>query len=147
MTIETLALVESANSGDSDALAQLERNFGVSETLAVYGSLAPGRSNYRIVEPLGGDWTNGYIEGDLFQTGWGAPLGYWAFRPRTGGERVTVKVLKSPNLSSAWQMLDDFEGPEYQRILVAVLHNDGDIFTVANVYAAAGAETPDLHTI
>lgn len=135
--IDTLALIGAANSGDSEAASQLERDFSVSETLAVYGSLAPGRSNYRIVEPLGGEWTDGYIEGDLFQTGWGAPLGYWAFRPRRGGERVTVKVLKSPNLAGAWQMLDDFEGSDYQRVLVAVLQNDGEFYTVANVYAAA----------
>lgn len=38
---------------------QLEALFKTSHTLAVYGSLAPGRANYHIVAPLGGEWTEG----------------------------------------------------------------------------------------
>ena len=136
----TLELIAAANSGDRNAVRELDRAFGTSEILAVYGSLAPGKSNYHIVEPLGGEWTDGFIEGDLFQTGWGAALGYWAFRPRLGGERIAVKVLTSPRLSGAWQMLDDFEGSEYERILVAVFKNGSadlpELLTVANIYAA-----------
>jgi gamma-glutamylcyclotransferase (GGCT)/AIG2-like uncharacterized protein YtfP len=136
----TLELIAAANSGDRNAVRELDRAFGTSEILAVYGSLAPGKSNYHIVEPLGGEWTDGFIEGDLFQTGWGAALGYWSFRPRAGGERIAVKVLTSPRLSGAWQMLDDFEGSEYERILVAVFKNGSadlpELLTVANIYAA-----------
>ena len=136
----TLELIAAANSGDRNAVRELDGAFGTSEILAVYGSLAPGKSNYHIVEPLGGEWTDGFIEGDLFQTGWGAALGYWAFRPRAGGERIAVKVLTSPRLSGAWQMLDDFEGSEYERILVAVFKNGSadppELLTVANIYAA-----------
>ena len=130
-------LIASANSGVTSAASLLEKRFNTSETLAVYGSLAPGRSNYHIVEPLGGEWSDGFIEGDLFQTGWGAALGYWAFRPRAGGNRIEVKVLKSSRLSGAWRMLDDFEGDEYRRILVAVMTESNELFTVANLYAAA----------
>jgi gamma-glutamylcyclotransferase (GGCT)/AIG2-like uncharacterized protein YtfP len=130
-------LIASANSGVTAAVSLLERRFNTSETLAVYGSLAPGRSNYHIVEPLGGEWSDGFIEGDLFQTGWGAALGYWAFRPRAGGNRVEVKVLKSSRLSGAWRMLDDFEGDEYRRILVAIRNQHNELYTVANLYAAA----------
>jgi len=130
-------LIASANSGDADSASELEKRFNTSETLAVYGSLAPGRSNYHIVEPLGGEWSDGFIEGDLFQTGWGAAQGYWAFRPRAGGNRVEVKVLESSRLSGAWRMLDDFEGDEYRRILVAVMTEDNELYTVANLYAAA----------
>ena len=129
-------LIDAANSGDEAAASRLETMYSVSETLAVYGSLAPGRSNYYIVEPLGGEWSDGYIEGDLFQTGWGAALGYWAFRPRAGGERIDVKVLKSSRLSDAWQMLDDFEGDEYRRILVPIMNENNELYTVANLYAA-----------
>ena len=130
-------LIASANAGVTSALSVLEKRFSTSETLAVYGSLAPGRSNYHIVEPLGGEWSDGFIEGDLFQTGWGAALGYWAFRPRAGGNRIDVKVLKSSRLCGAWRMLDDFEGDEYRRILVAVMTEKNDLYTVANLYAAA----------
>jgi gamma-glutamylcyclotransferase (GGCT)/AIG2-like uncharacterized protein YtfP len=140
----TFALIAAANSGDVEAGRELERTFNSSESLAVYGSLAPGKSNYHIVEPLGGEWTDGFIEGDLYQTGWGAALGYWAFRPRTGGKRIGVKVLTSSRLSGAWQMLDDFEGSEYRRVLVAVFKNGSfepaELLTVANIYAAQDDE-------
>jgi gamma-glutamylcyclotransferase (GGCT)/AIG2-like uncharacterized protein YtfP len=130
-------LIDAANAGDNTAASELEKRFSTSETLAVYGSLAPGRSNYHIVEPLGGEWSDGLVEGDLFQTGWCAALGYWAMRPRAQGNRIEVKVLKSSRLSDAWQMLDDFEGNEYRRILVAVMNENNELYTVANIYAAA----------
>jgi hypothetical protein len=52
-----------------------------------------------------------------------------------------VQVLTSPVLGAAWPALDDFEGPEYRRILVPVFRPgpaDGRrLYTVANLYAAA----------
>jgi gamma-glutamylcyclotransferase (GGCT)/AIG2-like uncharacterized protein YtfP len=130
-------LIDAANAGDNTAASELEKRFSTSETLAVYGSLAPGRSNYHIVEPLGGEWSDGFVEGELFQTGWGAALGYWAMRPRAQGNRIDVKILKSSRLSDAWQMLDDFEGSEYRRILVAVRDENNELHAVANIYSAA----------
>lgn len=127
----------------SSAEKQLNEIFGTDQTLAVYGTLAPGRENYHIVEPLGGEWTDGLIEGDLQETGWGATLGYPAFRPRTGGTILKIKVLRSDALPQGWKDVDDFEGPEYQRILVPVYERADEgsalerrIYTVANLYAA-----------
>jgi gamma-glutamylcyclotransferase (GGCT)/AIG2-like uncharacterized protein YtfP len=113
--------------------------------LAVYGSLAPGRSNYHVVAPLGGEWTDGLVEGEYLPVGWGAALGYPAFRPRVGGAAVAVQVLTAPLLTTAWPMLDDFEGAEYQRILVPVFLTEAgsgqagarQLYTVANLYAAS----------
>jgi len=126
-----------------DAERQLDALFGTSQTLAVYGTLAPGRPNHHVVAPLGGEWTDGLIEGDLFPAGWGATLGYPAFRPRVGGPAVAVQVLTSPMLAAAWPSLDRFEGSEYRRILVLVFKPDlADVrrlYTVANLYAAAEA--------
>src|SRR5215216_4278787 len=120
---------------------QLNALFRTSHTLAVYGTLAPGRSNHHIVEPLGGEWTAGVVEGDLFPSGWGAIVGYPALRPRPGGPAVAVWVLTSPLLPTAWRRLDDFEGPEYERILIPVLipgpADERRLRTVANLYAAA----------
>jgi len=123
---------------------QLNEAFGTDNLLAVYGTLAPGRQNYHIVEPFGGDWSEGIIEGNLQQTGWGATLGYPAFRPQSGGPVHKIKVLKSLALPAGWQHVDDFEGPEYQRILVPVFRVEDEacandarkLFTVANLYAA-----------
>jgi gamma-glutamylcyclotransferase (GGCT)/AIG2-like uncharacterized protein YtfP len=124
-----------------DAERQLDTLFRTSHTLAVYGTLAPGQPNHHVVAPLGGEWTDGLVEGDLFPVGWGAILGYPAFRPRAGGAAVAVKVLTSPLLATAWPDLDRFEGPEYQRILIPVFRSapvgERQLYTVANLYAAA----------
>src|SRR5215212_6775171 len=75
---------------------RLDALFGTGHTLAVYGTLAPGQPNHHVVAPLGGEWTDGLIEGDLLPAGWGAALGYPGFRPRAGGAAVAVQVLTAP---------------------------------------------------
>jgi hypothetical protein len=64
---------------------RLDALFGTGHTLAVYDTLAPGRPNHHVVAPLGGEWTDGLIEGDLIPQGWGASLGYPGFRLWAGG--------------------------------------------------------------
>lgn len=126
----------------AEAERRLDALFRTRQTLAVYGTLAPGRSNHHVVAPLGGEWTEGVVEGDLFPEGWGATLGYPAFRPRDGGPSVAVRVLTTPALETDWPRLDEFEGPGYRRILVPVFHpgstGERRLYTVANLYAAAG---------
>ena len=115
--------------------------------MAVYGTLAPGRPNHHVLAPLGGEWTEGLIEGDLIPLGWGAALGYPGFRPRIGGDAVAVQVLTAPSLADAWSDLDRFEGPGYRRILVPVFAaepgpgqtGERRPYKVANLYAAAEA--------
>lgn len=130
-------LVSAANSGDPEAARQLHARFRTGETLAVYGTLAPGQPNHHIVAPLGGEWSRGFVEGELLPIGWGAGVGYPGFRPRGGGASVPVHVLIAPALASAWPMLDEFEGTDYRRILVPVFNAEGGLYTVANLYAAA----------
>jgi gamma-glutamylcyclotransferase (GGCT)/AIG2-like uncharacterized protein YtfP len=130
-----------ADGAAAEAERQLDALFRSGQTLAVYGTLAPGRPNHHVVAPLGGAWTEGVIEGDLHPVGWGATLGYPAFRPRAGGPAVAVHVLTAPALATAWPELDRFEGPGYRRILVPVLSpgptDERRLYTVANLYAAA----------
>lgn len=139
-------LSRAAPSDAPDAEGRLDALFGVRCVLAVYGTLAPGRPNHHVVAPLGGEWADGVVEGDLSAEGWGATLGYPAFRPRAGGAAVEVRVLTSSALPDAWSALDEFEGAEYRRILVPVLRPDraGEraLLAVANIYAAA-AGAPD----
>ena len=131
----------------SRAERRLDDLFGTGHTLAVYGTLAPGRPNHHVVEPLGGEWTDGLIEGDLIPLGWGAALGYPGFRPRVGGDAVAVRVLTAPSLATAWPALDRFEGPGYERILMPVFGTEPGTgqagerrpYTVANLYAATEA--------
>jgi gamma-glutamylcyclotransferase (GGCT)/AIG2-like uncharacterized protein YtfP len=143
---EVNRLVAAANAArredaSSDAERRLGALFQTRQALAVYGTLAPGQPNHHVVEPLGGEWTAGLVEGDLFPVGWGATLGYPAFRPRAGGAAVAVQVLTSPLLAAAWPDLDRFEGEEYRRILVPVFRSlpadERRLYTVANLYAAA----------
>ena len=125
----------------ADAEERLDALFGVRCALAVYGTLAPGRPNHHVVAPLGGEWAEGVVEGELSAEGWGATLGYPAFRPRAGGAAVAVRVLTSSALPDAWTALDEFEGAEYRRLLVPVLRparaGERTLLTVANIYAAA----------
>ena len=127
-----------------DAERELDARFACSERLAVYGSLAPGRENYHMVEPLGGNWSDGVVEGDLTRHGWGAAMGYPALRLRTGAPTVTVRVLASPALATAWARLDAFEGAAYRRVLVPVWTDsevpERRLVAVANLYEAAGPD-------
>ncbi len=152
---EVRRLVDAANAArqQSDAARDAERwlddHFGTGRTLAVYGTLAPGQPNHHVLAPLGGEWTDGLIEGDLIPLGWGAALGYPGFRPRAGGDAVAVKVLTAPSLATAWPDLDRFEGPGYRRILVPIFGTELDpeqvgerrLRTVANLYSANEART------
>ena len=147
---EVRRLVDAANKArqQSDAAGDAERRldalFGTGRTLAVYGTLAPGQPNHHVLAPLGGEWTDGMIEGDLIPLGWGAALGYPGFRPRAGGDAVAVKVLTAPSLATAWPDLDRFEGEGYRRILVPIFGTELDpeqvgerrLRTVANLYSA-----------
>jgi gamma-glutamylcyclotransferase (GGCT)/AIG2-like uncharacterized protein YtfP len=130
-----------AEGSGADAERRLEERFRTSHALAVYGTLAPGQPNHHIVQPLGGEWTPGVIEGDLLPVGWGVILGYRALRPRAGAAAVSVQVLTTPRLAAEWPDLDVFEGPEYRRILVPVFSagpaRERRLYTVANLYAAA----------
>jgi len=124
-----------------DAERRLDALFACGERLAVYGSLAPGRENHHVVEPLGGTWSAGVVEGDLTRYGWGAAMGYSALHLRRGGPAVPVQVLASRALRSAWPELDAFEGADYRRVLVPVWSSEdaGDrtLVTVANLYEAS----------
>lgn len=110
--------------------------FGASQRLIVYGSLAPGRENHHELATLGGEWTFGWITGELLPRGWGAQLGYPALRWHAGGERVQAWLLYSPGLPAEWARLDAFEGAAYQRLL-APFETDAGVVAVGYVYAAA----------
>ena len=136
-----------AGSEESRVERRLDDLFGTGHTLAVYGTLAPGRPNHHVLAPLGGEWTDGLIEGDLLPVGWGAELGYPGFRPRVGGDAVAVRELTAPSLASAWPTLDRFEGPGYERILVPVFGtelgpgqaSERRLHTVTNLYSPTEA--------
>jgi gamma-glutamylcyclotransferase (GGCT)/AIG2-like uncharacterized protein YtfP len=114
---------------------EVEASYQSSYHLVVYGTLAPGRSNYDQVEHIVGTWRdNVYVEGEFVNTGWAIEFGYPVIRWKPGGSQVASYLLTSEMLPSCWTHLDHFEGPEYCRILVPVFDEQGFVM-VGNIYA------------
>ena len=100
--------------------------------LAVYGTLAPGRSNHHQVAMLRGAWRQGTVRGQLLPQGWGAALGYPALILDDSAEPVAAHLLESSDLPSHWARLDAFEGDGYRRVVAAV--SIGGQPVLANIY-------------
>jgi gamma-glutamylcyclotransferase (GGCT)/AIG2-like uncharacterized protein YtfP len=112
-----------------------DRLFRAARRLAVYGSLAPGKEHHDVLAGLAGEWSDGYVRGDLSPDGWGATLGYPALRSSPDGARVPVRLFYSEALPAHWPRIDAFEGPQYVRTLIPVYRDDA-IIAVANIYEA-----------
>lgn len=115
----------------------LEALFKPSTRLAVYGSLAPGKSNHHVIGNLAGGWLEGYITGKFYDRGWGSNEGYPGIIWIPGEARVNVQLFVSDQLPDHWPRLDQFEGAEYQRSLVPVFDDHG-LLSVANIYEICG---------
>jgi len=104
--------------------------------LIVYGTLAPGRTNYHVIEHIKGEWQQGIVRGKLVKEGWGADLGYYAFRHVNITEQEEIKafIFSSEELISNWEVLDEFEGSGYRRVLTKYELDNGEI-GVGYVYA------------
>ncbi|HEX3364476.1 gamma-glutamylcyclotransferase family protein [Phenylobacterium sp.] len=110
---------------------------GAEHRLAVYGTLAPGRSNHGQLAELAGDWSHGTVCGTLHQAGWGAGEGYPGLTLDPEGAKVAVQVFTSPDLPKHWARLDAFEGADYRRVAVTVTGPDGTEIE-AFIYAVGG---------
>lgn len=106
-----------------------------SRRLAVYGTLAPGKSNYGQLAGLAGTWSRGTVRGTLRPAGWGQAHGFPGLIWNPAGERVAVQLFESRDLEQNWDRLDAFEGEDYQRLLIPV-EQQGRL-SVANIYALA----------
>jgi gamma-glutamylcyclotransferase (GGCT)/AIG2-like uncharacterized protein YtfP len=110
----------------------------IDHRLAVYGTLAPGRSNHHQLVGLDGHWRAGAVRGRLVAEGWAATEGYPALFPDPAGPVVEIQLFESADLPRHWERLDDFEGPGYHRIAIAV--STGEETVDAWIYAAADAQ-------
>ena len=144
--VHALQLINAARErGDIDDSAEVKRRFERPSTrLAIYGSLAPGESNHCIIEDISGEWTAGFVRGDLVRQGWGAHVGFpgMTWDPQSSN-RVDVKVLTADDLPLHWERLDEFEGDDYLRILVPVEGTEGAPI-VANIYGVRPASAGDV---
>jgi gamma-glutamylcyclotransferase (GGCT)/AIG2-like uncharacterized protein YtfP len=95
----------------------------------VYGTLAPGAANHRVIAGLPGVWTPGDVDGVVRTV-----AGYPAFTWETLAGPVRVQVLESRRLPRHWPRIDAFEGSLYRRILVPVRTAEG--VRVAFIYEA-----------
>lgn len=102
--------------------------------LAVYGSLAPGRKNHWVLAGMNGVWQKGSVRGHLHQEGWGATEGYPAIALDPRGDDVEVQVFESEDLPAHWKRIDEFEGPDYRRVIVDVLMDVSALATPCNIY-------------
>ncbi len=108
--------------------------------LAVYGTLAPGRVNHHEVADLKGEWLQGTVNGNRFEVGWGAALGFPGLILDPSGPLVPVYLLESFDLPANWARLDEFEGPGYRRVVTQVRLPDGE--RSANIYVLAYPAVP-----
>lgn len=81
--------------------------------LVVYGSLAPGGSNASMLAGYVGEWHRCYIRGHM-----GEYRGFKSFRYDPLGPEHGAWMLMSDELPRALPDLDDFEGEEYERIII-----------------------------
>ena len=107
----------------------------IEHRLAVYGTLAPGRSNYDQLGILAGTWRTGSISGRLIAQGWAPTEGYPALFLDPLAAPIEIQLFESADLPDHLEPLDDFEGPGYRRTAVSVLI--GDATVEAWIYAAA----------
>jgi gamma-glutamylcyclotransferase (GGCT)/AIG2-like uncharacterized protein YtfP len=84
-----------------------------------------------------GTWTRGRVRGDLVNAGWGAAGGFPGLIPRPDGPWVEVHVFESPELRNAWKRLDEFEGIEYERVLIDVFPVDSGTAPAFQAYIYA----------
>jgi hypothetical protein len=95
--------------------------------LIVYGSLAPGGTNAFMLAGLVGEWHPCLIRGHM-----GAYRSFKSFRYDPHGPEHSAWLLSSDDLPRIILDLDDFEGDEYERIIIPARVNDG--WVMAQVY-------------
>lgn len=110
------------------------------ERLFVYGTLAPGRPNEHVLEPLRGQWEPATVSGTLKQVGWGAAMGFPAIDLSEATGAVSGLLFSSVKLVEYWPALDDFEGSAYERVITVVTLADGSTVD-AFVYAVSDTNT------
>ena len=90
------------------------------QAIFVYGTLRQGFPNEHILTRIGGEFENAWLKGRYINVGWGASMGCPAMIPDPNGESVKGQVFRSEYLPDNWAVLDEFEGDEYQRVMVEV---------------------------
>jgi gamma-glutamylcyclotransferase (GGCT)/AIG2-like uncharacterized protein YtfP len=99
----------------------------IMEKLFVYGTLAPNRPNEHILKDIGGSWENATVKGKLKDKGWGSKMGYPGIELDKNGDDIEGFLFISKNLSLNWNILDNFEGDGYMRVITQVKLKNGEL--------------------
>lgn len=94
--------------------------------LFVYGTLCPNRENAHILGEIGGDWQKAAVHGTVHILDWGPDQGLPAIILNEQDPLVDGYLFITEKLERNWQMLDDFEGFQYERISVEVILESGE---------------------
>ena len=115
---------------------QFLKEYKPQKSIIIYGTLAPNRPNHSKIEHINGKWIKGVVKGKLVKEGWGAELGYYAFKHSSIDEQENIEafILFSDELVNNWAYLDEFEGDGYRRILAKFELENGEV-GVGNIYA------------
>lgn len=105
-----------------------------SNKLGTYGTLSPGECNHHIVKELRGQWLRGTTYGWMQPHGWGQQYGFLVMVFDPAGQPIPIHVLESPDLPEGFTRIDEFEGSEYQRVVLPIKLSNGALCT-AQVYA------------
>ena len=98
----------------------------MSDYLFVYGTLCPNKANAHILEQIGGSWTKASVRGVIHILDWGPDQGLPAIILNEQDPLVGGYLFIAEKLEQNWQMLDDFEGFQYERISVEVILESGE---------------------
>jgi len=99
--------------------------------LVTYGTLAPGGSSHHLLAALRGTWRSCTITGRFDARGWGLTGGFPGLVWDPDGPAMAAHLLESPDLPAHWARLDAFEGGAYQREVVPVDTDTGQVMATA----------------
>ena len=94
--------------------------------LFVYGTLCPNRENAHILGRIGGDWQKASVHGTIHILDWGPDKGLPALVLAEQDPLIMGYLFSTEKLEQNWQMLDEFEGFQYERVVAEVILESGE---------------------
>jgi gamma-glutamylcyclotransferase (GGCT)/AIG2-like uncharacterized protein YtfP len=94
--------------------------------LFVYGTLCPNRENAHILGGIGGDWQKASVHGTIHILDWGPDKGLPALVLAEQDPLIMGYLFSTEKLEQNWQMLDEFEGFQYERVVAEVILESGE---------------------
>ena len=85
--------------------------------LFVYGTLGPGQSHEHLLTQVPGQWCKAEIKAKLYPNGLGLSRGYPIVDLANPETVIEGYIYSSDQLPRLWQLLDDYEGDGYRRVV------------------------------